>query len=253
MSSYLTTSSASATYQTISGMSSYLTSATASSTYQTISGMSSYLTTSSASSTYQPLLSYDSAPTSGSTNIVRSGGIFSALSNYLTTATASATYQTISGMSSYLTTATASTTYSTLAGNNTITGARNYTNQTAFSRVLENVTSGSITSNILTIDFSSNNSVVYVTPSANFTVKITNLPSGTQTNSYTFTIWSTAKFYATTVQVGGTAQTLLAVGGASNLASSVNASATNLLQQVTLIYVNSTTPTRVLTSLASIF
>jgi hypothetical protein len=36
-------------------MSSYLTSATASTTYQTITGMSSYLTTSSASTTYQPI------------------------------------------------------------------------------------------------------------------------------------------------------------------------------------------------------
>ena len=44
ISGYLTTSSASSTYQTISGMTSYLTTSTASSTYQTISGMSSYLT-----------------------------------------------------------------------------------------------------------------------------------------------------------------------------------------------------------------
>jgi len=52
MSSYLTTTSASATYQTIAGMSAYLTISSASSTYQTISGMSAYLTTSSASATY---------------------------------------------------------------------------------------------------------------------------------------------------------------------------------------------------------
>lgn len=44
ISGYLTTSSASSTYQTISGMASYLTTSAASSTYQTISGMSSYLT-----------------------------------------------------------------------------------------------------------------------------------------------------------------------------------------------------------------
>jgi hypothetical protein len=63
MSSYLTTSTAASTYQTISGMSSYLTTSAAASTYltqsnaastyQTLSGMSSYLTTSSAASTYQ--------------------------------------------------------------------------------------------------------------------------------------------------------------------------------------------------------
>jgi len=44
ISGYLTTSSASSTYQTISGMTSYLTTSAASSTYQTIAGMSSYLT-----------------------------------------------------------------------------------------------------------------------------------------------------------------------------------------------------------------
>jgi hypothetical protein len=45
---YLTTATASSTYQTIAGMSSYLTSATASSTYQTISGLGSALSTISA-------------------------------------------------------------------------------------------------------------------------------------------------------------------------------------------------------------
>ena len=62
---YLTTASASSTYQTQAGMSSYLTTAnaastylttaTAGTTYQTQAGMSSYLTTSAAGSTYQPL------------------------------------------------------------------------------------------------------------------------------------------------------------------------------------------------------
>jgi hypothetical protein len=55
MSSYLTTATASSTYQTIANMSSYLTTATASSTYQTIAGMSSYLTTASANSTFASL------------------------------------------------------------------------------------------------------------------------------------------------------------------------------------------------------
>jgi hypothetical protein len=52
MSSYLTSTTAASTYQTIADMSSYLTSATAASTYQTITGMSSYLTSATAASTY---------------------------------------------------------------------------------------------------------------------------------------------------------------------------------------------------------
>jgi hypothetical protein len=79
ISGYLTTSSASSTYQTISGMSSYLTSVAASNTYQTQAGMSSYLTTSTASSTYQTQAN---------------------MSSYLTSSTASSTYQPIG---SYLT------------------------------------------------------------------------------------------------------------------------------------------------------
>ena len=54
--SYLTTSVASLTYQTITNMSNYLTTTVASSIYQTVANMSSYLTTSVASTTYQTLL-----------------------------------------------------------------------------------------------------------------------------------------------------------------------------------------------------
>jgi len=68
ISGYLTTSSASSTYQTLAGMSSYLTTSAAASTYQTLSGMSSYLTTSAAASTYQPIGSYlTDAPSDGNT------------------------------------------------------------------------------------------------------------------------------------------------------------------------------------------
>jgi hypothetical protein len=241
------------------GIFSYLTS------YATLSNLNSYVLTSSLTST---LLNYitsssltstlsnyitSSSLTSTLSNYITSSSLTSTLSNYLTSATASSTYQTISGMSSYLTTSSASSTYSSLSGNQTITGNKIYNNQNTFSRVLENITSGTITSNILTINFSSNNSVVYVSPSANYTINFTNIPSGTQTNSYTFTIWNTARFYGNVIQVGGTGQTILAIGGASNIASGINASATNLLQQITLIYVNASTPTRVLTSVASIF
>lgn len=75
---------------------SYLTTASASSTYQTISGMSSYLTTSSASSTYAPKAS----PTFTGTVTIPAGA---SITGYLTTSSASSTYQTIAGMSSYAT------------------------------------------------------------------------------------------------------------------------------------------------------
>ena len=83
----------------------YLTTASASSTYQTQAGMSSYLTTTSASSTYLP------TATAASTYQTQAG-----MSSYLTTATAGTTYQTQAGMSSYLTTTAAGSTYQPLSG-----------------------------------------------------------------------------------------------------------------------------------------
>jgi hypothetical protein len=68
----------------------YLTTASASSTYQTQAGMSSYLTTTSASSTYLP------TATAASTYQTQAG-----MSSYLTTTAAGSTYQPLSGMSSY--------------------------------------------------------------------------------------------------------------------------------------------------------
>jgi len=55
-------------YITSAALSPYLTTATASSTYQTLSGMSAYLTTATAASTYQPIGSYlTDAPSDGTT------------------------------------------------------------------------------------------------------------------------------------------------------------------------------------------
>ena len=84
-----TSSHASSTYQTISGMSAYLTTSSASSTYltqtsaastyQTQSGMSSYLTTSAAASTYQPIGSYITDAPSDGTPYVRKDGAWEQL------------------------------------------------------------------------------------------------------------------------------------------------------------------------------
>ena len=89
----------------------YLTPTSASSTYQTITGMASYLTTTSASSTYQTM---------------------TGMSSYLTTTSASSTYQTITGMSSYLTTADAINRFVDISSTQTITGSKTFTNQVEY-------------------------------------------------------------------------------------------------------------------------
>jgi hypothetical protein len=78
------------------------------------------------------------------------------MSSYLTTATASSTYQTIAGMSSYLTTATASSTYQTIAGMSsyvtnsslTTTLASYVTNSSLTSTLASYVTNSSLTSTL---------------------------------------------------------------------------------------------------------
>jgi hypothetical protein len=77
-------------------ISGYLTTSVASSTYQTLSGMSSYLTTSSAATTYATKAS----PTFTGTVTIPAGA---SISGYLTTSSAASTYQTLSGMGSYAT------------------------------------------------------------------------------------------------------------------------------------------------------
>jgi hypothetical protein len=80
-STYLSQSSASSIYQTISGMSEYLLGTTAALTYQPITLMNNYVTSIYASATFQTI---------------------SNMSNYLTTSSASSIYQSISNMSNYL-------------------------------------------------------------------------------------------------------------------------------------------------------
>jgi hypothetical protein len=95
--------------------------------------ISNYLTTSSASAIFQTKLIYDSMPTLSSNNSLTSGNIYTALQNYLTSSSASATYQTISNMSNYLTSSTASATYQTIANmSNYLTSSLNLVSENIY-------------------------------------------------------------------------------------------------------------------------
>jgi hypothetical protein len=86
-----------------------------------------------------------------------------------------------------------------------------------------------ITSNILTINYSSNNGqTIFVTPTANFSLILTNVPTSQLQAIYKLKIYITGRFYCTGITVNGTALTMVAVGGMANIASQVNASATVL-------------------------
>ena len=109
-----------------------------------------------------------------------------------------------------------------------------------------------ITSNVLTINYASNNGQsIFVTPTANFSLVLTNVPTGILQATYKLEIYITGKFYCTGITVNGTVLTMLAVGGMANIASQVNVNATVLQQNFTIFFTGTTTPSRVITKLES--
>jgi hypothetical protein len=109
-----------------------------------------------------------------------------------------------------------------------------------------------ITSNILTINYASNNGQsIFVTPTANFSLVLTNVPTSILNALYTLDIYISAKFYCTGITVNGTVLTMNAVGGMSNIASQVNINATGLIQNFIIFFTGTTTPSRVNTELKS--
>ena len=113
---------------------------------------------------------------------------------------------------------------------------------------------GTITSNVLTINYSSNNGqTIFVTPTANFSLVLTNVSTATLQAIYKLEIYITGRFYCNSITVNGTVLTMLSLGGFSNISSQVNASATVLIQTFTIFFTGSTTPSRVITELKSIW
>jgi hypothetical protein len=109
-----------------------------------------------------------------------------------------------------------------------------------------------ITSNVLTINYTSNNGQsIFVTPTANFSLVLTNVPTGSVQAIYKLEIYITSKFYCTGITVNGTVISMNAVNGMANIASQVNASATVLIQTFIIFFQGSSTPSKVITELKS--
>jgi hypothetical protein len=131
---------------------------------------------------------------------------------------------------------------STLEGNTT--KLINYTSGNTFPNT--------ISSNILSIDYGTfNNRPILVTASANFNITVTNVPTTSTNAHYRIELFITNKFYCNALTVNGTVMTLTSVGGFSNIASQVNASATGLIQTFIIFFTGTTTPSRVITELKS--
>ena len=124
---------------------------------------------------------------------------------------------------------------------------------------LINLTSGNtfpatISSNILSIDYGTNNNRPnMVSATANFSLTVTNIPTTSTNAHYRIELFITGKFYCNSITVNGTSLSMLSVGGMVNIASQVNVNATVLQQNFTIFFTGTTTPSRVITELKSIW
>jgi hypothetical protein len=115
-----------------------------------------------------------------------------------------------------------------------------------------NTFSNTISSNILSIDYNTNNNRPnMVTATANFSIVVTNVPTSSTTAHYRIELFITNKFYCNALTVNGTVISMNAVGGMANIASQINVSATGLIQTFTIFFTGTTTPSRVITELKS--
>lgn len=127
----------------------------------------------------------------------------------------------------------------TLAGTNAFTGANTFSAQTTASRIAENVLPMTVTSNALSINWTTQTgAIISCAPSSgnNMALTVTNLPTTPANASYTMTFLintGTNKQYFNTLSVNGTSITLRAAGGLTNV--SINASAVYAMQSVSIV------------------
>lgn len=198
--------------------------------------LQSYATSSALStglSGKQNILTFDSTPTSSSSNSLTSGSIYTALQSY----------QPTSLMSNYLTTSSASSTYASLSGNNTLTGNNTLSgsNVITVSELYEQVNSVSSVTTSLSLNYATCKGVNYIqTPTANFSLTLTNVPTTSSNASYSIVLMIPSKFYANSCTINGTSRTIYFTGGSANV--TVNSSAVYVLQQISVMYLNSSIP-----------
>ncbi len=105
-----------------------------------------------------------------------------------------------------------------------------------------------ITSNVLTINYANNNGqTIFVTPTANFSLVLTNVSTSTLQAIYKLEMHITGRFYCTGITVNGTVLSMVAVGGFTNIASQINISATSLIQTFIIFFQGTTTPSKAVT------
>jgi len=105
-----------------------------------------------------------------------------------------------------------------------------------------------ITSNVLTIHYANNNGLaIFVTPIANFSLVLTNVPTSSVQAIYKLEMHITGRFYCNSISVNGTTISMVAVNGFSTIPSQINASATGLIQTFIIFFTGTTIPSKVIT------
>jgi hypothetical protein len=102
----------------------------------------------------------------------------------------------------------------------------------------------------LSLTYTSIKGIIYYSPSANFTLTLTSIPTSSNNETYSLTFIYNTKYYCNAISVNGTSYTMLAGGGLSNI--SINSSASYVMQQVSIMFLNSSTPV-IVTNVLSLF
>ncbi len=136
-----------------------------------------------------------------------------------------------------------------LSGAETITSTKTFNNYQVVERMAEQIYNAN-TGSALSLSYDSIKGIIYFTPTANYTLTLTNIPTTNTNISYTLTFIYNAKFYCNNISVNGTTYTMRAIGGLSNI--TIDTSALNVMQQINILFLNSSTPI-VTTSVVSLF
>jgi hypothetical protein len=132
-----------------------------------------------------------------------------------------------------------------LANAETLTGTK------TFAMVNEQVNSVSSVTTALSLDYATCKGINYIqTPTSNFSMALTNVPTGSTNAIYTLTIMMAVKYYCSSCTINGTSRTIQMAGGLSN--ASISASANYVIQTISIMFLNSSTPI-VVSNVASLF
>jgi hypothetical protein len=132
--------------------------------------------------------------------------------------------------------------YAPLASNNNFSGINSFTNYNYVNQIGEIVNSVTGVTTSCSLDFTTCKGVNYIqTPTANFSLALTNLPNPpSYCGIFTLSLMMAVKYYCNSITVNGTSRTMYFGGGSGNV--SINGSASYVLQQINIQFLNSSTP-----------